>query len=907
MYARHLQRFYNMLFMNLFVSFILLVVISQQTHCAHINNANTTAPINPCQSIHCGPNANCTIRREVPICQCIAGTSGDPYTGCNRACETGKDCYEGSACIRHKCVDRCPGLCGVDADCYTLNHSPLCSCPAGYTGNPYSICIPTYHSTEKPPIEHACQPSPCGPNSECRTNEQQAVCSCLPGYVGSPPNCTRPCDLSSDCEKDEICLKQKCVDPCSDIPDFCGSQASCYVRNHNVHCSCLSDYTGDPFSQCTPTSESPPPQSSNPCIPSICGENTICREQYGFATCTCQAEYYGNPYERCRLECDVNSDCSSHKVCVENKCQDPCPGTCGANAECKVTSHLPICTCWHRYTGNPYAYCTLILEANITEPTNHCHPYRCGPNANCTIRKEVAVCQCAAGFSGDPYTGCSRACEANKDCYEGSACIRHKCVDPCPGVCGDDAVCNVVNHLPVCSCHPEYTGDSFSVCRHTNSSTQTLPVENSCEPTPCGPNSACRTINGQAVCSCLPEYIGSPPTCRSECVLNSECRKNEACRGQKCIDPCPDLCGVDAVCHVIVSHYPMCSCPRGYTGDPFSICTHTNSSTRTPPIKNPCELSPCGPHSACSLYQGIEPSCSCLPGYIGSPPTCTEPCGFNSECEKHEICLKQKCIDPCSDIPEFCGLHASCYVRNHNVHCSCPSDPNGDPFSKCSPGLPISPATNSTSPCQPNPCGPNSQCREINDTAVCSCLRGYVGSPPSCRTECTVNSDCYSDLACINQRCRDPCPGTCGINAKCRAIEHIPNCNCIDGYTGNPFVHCSPMNTTSNPTTNPPTGACLSSRCGLNTVCKDINGTAVCNCLPGYMGSPEIGCRPECFNNLDCVDHFACLNQKCKDPCPGLCAENATCRVIQHTPSCTCNDGYNGDPFFRCSPTPTSE
>lgn len=96
-------------------------------------------------------------------------------------------------------------------------------------------------------------------------------------------------------------------------------------------------------------------------------------------------------------------------------------------------------------------------------------------------------------------------------------------------------------------------------------------------------------------------------------------------------------------------------------------------------------------------------------------------------------------------------------------------------------------------PCSPSPCGPNSQCRELNDQAVCSCLLGYLGSPPSCRPECVVNSDCNLDEACTNQKCRDPCPGTCGNNALCHVKNHNPICSCRPAYTGNPFTSCTPI------------------------------------------------------------------------------------------------------------------
>jgi hypothetical protein len=95
-----------------------------------------------------------------------------------------------------------------------------------------------------------------------------------------------------------------------------------------------------------------------------------------------------------------------------------------------------------------------------------------------------------------------------------------------------------------------------------------------------------------------------------------------------------------------------------------------------------------------------------------------------------------------------------------------------------------------TQPCQPSPCGPYSQCREINGHAVCSCQANYIGSPPMCKPECMISADCALDKACINTKCQDPCPGTCGLNARCQVVNHNPICSCPAGFTGDPFVRC---------------------------------------------------------------------------------------------------------------------
>lgn len=94
-------------------------------------------------------------------------------------------------------------------------------------------------------------------------------------------------------------------------------------------------------------------------------------------------------------------------------------------------------------------------------------------------------------------------------------------------------------------------------------------------------------------------------------------------------------------------------------------------------------------------------------------------------------------------------------------------------------------------PCMPSPCGPYSVCRTLNEQAMCSCLIGYFGTPPSCRPECLVDSDCTTLMSCSNQKCINPCIGACGLSAECRIHNHKPICYCRNGFTGDPFTRCS--------------------------------------------------------------------------------------------------------------------
>lgn len=241
----------------------------------------------------------------------------------------------------------------------------------------------------------------------------------------------------------------------------------------------------------------------------------------------------------------------------------------------------------------------------------------------------------------------------------------------------------------------------------------------------------------------------------------------------------------------------------------------------------------------------------------------------------------------------------------------------------------------SENPCINNPCGPFSQCRAIGDTPACSCLPNYVGRAPNCRPECIISAECPSNLACINQKCSDPCVGACGAHTFCTAINHNSICQCEQGYTGDPFSICTEIrkcklspflpviihrflffsnfhikklfdslcqfilcpikfiprhSVTKSVWINklkrsikcsvPPVmdtpSPCANSPCGANAVCKERNGVGSCACLPEYYGDPYTGCRPECVQNPECDQTRACVNNKCVDPCPGVCPPNAS-------------------------------
>lgn len=313
-------------------------------------------------------------------------------------------------------------------------------------------------------------------------------------------------------------------------------------------------------------------------------------------------------------------------------------------------------------------------------------------------------------------------------------------------------------------------------------------IPDPCHPSPCGSNAVCKERNGAGSCQCLPEYSGDPYTgCRPECVLNSECSHDKACVNNKCVNPCIGVCGSNAECRVI-NHAPSCSCVIGYTGNPLVAC----HPTPKPPPRKILLL------SYCILYLSYvyvllffslllllllwvndtftELSYSSLSAYVlrilSIEIIGTKFLFFLYMCTILRGCKSVTHSRLYNLFISTHVLHARGYMCSLLLL-----------YTLARPERP-------RNPCIPSPCGPYSECRQVDNHAVCSCQKNYIGSPPACRPECMVSSECPQNKACIKQKCQDPCVGTCGYNARCQVVSHNPICSCSPGFTGDPFVRC---------------------------------------------------------------------------------------------------------------------
>ena len=177
-------------------------------------------------------------------------------------------------------------------------------------------------------------------------------------------------------------------------------------------------------------------------------------------------------------------------------------------------------------------------------------------------------------------------------------------------------------------------------------------------------------------------------------------------------------------------------------------------------------------------------------------------------------------------------------------------------------------------PCVPNPRGQYSYPpRNIGERCDCSCLPGMRGSPPNCQPECNFNQDCPTDKACNNQKCVDPCPGLCGINAYCRVRNHIPICVAKKGTQGIHFFNVKLQQVfekyifmffiLATPRTVEFIEPCNPSPSGINAECSERNQAASCRCIGDNIENPlNVNQNVQSTQNALDTQHVKTKNEK---------------------------------------------
>jgi len=780
-----------------------------------------------------------------------------------------------------------PSPCGKNTQCMVNNQgNPICSCNPGTVPMPSPVdgCDTVEHNRNSPVIlqnrlggGHAspgylslnnqrssdpCNPSPCGPGTQCSVNRDgNPECRCQPGYSPNPDTitgCKPECERDPDCRMGFVCRSYRCAkkpDPCE--PNPCGPGARCSVNSAgNALCQCEAGLIPKPdtITGCGPECTRDPDcrsgqvcqnqrcvEKPDPCQPSPCGPGAECSvTRTGNAICRCQAGLIPNPdtISGCKPECTRDPDCSQGYVCQNQRC---------------------------------------------VEKPDPCQPSPCGPGAECSVtRNGNAICRCQPGLIPNPDTisGCKPECVIDPDCSQGYVCQNQRCVekpDPCnPSPCGPGAVCTVnFGGNPICRCEPGLVPKPDTItgcgpeCVRDPDCNQGYICQNQrcivrpdpCDPSPCGPNTFCTNQGGNPICKCNSGFIPKPDTitgCDRECYTDPDCRGGYVCANYQCVerpDPCdPSPCGPNTMCMENSLGNPICRCLAGFIPMPDTITGCKRECERDPDCSagnicqnykcvvkpDPCDPSPCGPNTECSVLPSGNPICRCLPTYVPKPDTitgCGRECEIDRDCNGDNICQNYKCVprpDPCQPTP--CGPNTECNVNfQGNPVCTCLSgfEPQPDTITGCSK---VEARTPPPDPCFPSPCGPNTQC-DVNrlGNPVCKCLPGYIPQPDTI-------------TGCVEEP--DPCnPNPCGPGAECLARGRQAECKCPAGFKGDPYAFCK---------------------------------------------------RGDCEYDHECSSSLACFDYNCRDPCIGTCGRNANCEVQDHRPICSCPQGFTGDPLSGC-------
>ena len=173
----------------------------------------------------------------------------------------------------NECTELPKSPCGTNAFCTNLDGSYNCQCPAGYTGNSYSVCYPD--------IIKCSNDKDCPGNTVCTDDPIDGIhCGCKAPYVREGDYCillSRNCSSTNSCPQNQECI---------------------LTSSGFGYCICPKGFTLEANGHC---------RDINECVEmsefSLCGANSECIDLPGTYECFCHAGFSGIGKIGCNRVC----------------------------------------------------------------------------------------------------------------------------------------------------------------------------------------------------------------------------------------------------------------------------------------------------------------------------------------------------------------------------------------------------------------------------------------------------------------------------------------------------------------------------------------------------------------------------------------------------------------------------
>ncbi len=658
---------------------------------------------------------------------CLNGSCGPKPSGAN--CSAGTECKSGF-CAQGVCCDRaCTEACMA---CNLSSSQGICTAVADGAADPQGKCKDTATSTCG--TTGACLKGACAfhkQGTSCMAAACASTSSLKPAYT---------CDGAGKCTEPKVvscgsfaCAEGACKTSCTLDSDCIGFatciKGSCGLKVDGAACTAPAQCQSG---LCT----------EGVCCNTACTDATtdgLCRTCRGVGTtpagtCTFVASGDADPRGRCEASAPLAGDCSNDGTCNgAGACRHWSTSTACRKESCSAGEHTMAANC--KSDGTCAA-----------AQTTSCSPYTCADSITCRTTctsSEPSSDQCAPGLTCLVATNkcgekreAGEACDGDSDCADALVCTNEHvcCGSPCSGGCQSckTGSCTFIGKgLPprtsaTCeadagTCGQTGSCDGAGACELPATCTAahaTCPADTHTQYSTTGTCSAEGVCASTGTVSCGTGYLCVDGACATRCTIENQtltCDAGFTCNGEGfCVPKKEDgeVCSGDADC-------ASGNCEESSAGTDRMCCASACTATEVC-VAGACKKKPgqvCSAPAECISDACLQRCCiaSCNTGYVcADDGTCKVPQGQACDPAKSD-CITGHCACSTSD----CSSSVCCDTDCGGNLCKVESGvcATGCTDSDCAPGYYCSAST----------CTPKKEDGEACGDAL-ECKSGYCGS-----------------------------------------------------------------------------------------------------------------------------------------------------------------------------------